>query len=154
MQNKYIMFFIVMTILLAPYLFFRINRHIEVSENAKKQIGCYRIDINKTKLGLYVKDSTLYSELTVEFKEDRTFLFNFKVPFVYDSIGTWVSSTNEPEDWSTLTYDNKNNNQLISDQFNGCCSNDSAFYINSTTPESGKDGIPRVFFKKINCTAQ
>ncbi len=52
-----------------------------------KNILCtYVLDIHKTTLGEYSKDSDLYENLRITFNADSTFNMNMKVPFIYDSL--------------------------------------------------------------------
>ena len=112
----------------------------------KEQIGTYTLDINKTDLGVYKKDSAIYEKLTITFNKDSTFYFNMKVPFIYDSSGKWISRGNGLDDWDWLYYKNSS----IQSQFKGPLDeNDSLIYFNGTPSRQGFKGIQGIYFKKI-----
>jgi len=112
----------------------------------RKQVGTYRLDINKTPLGGYAKDSLLYQKLTLTFKADSTFYMNMAVPFLYDSIGRWITGGGGMDDWNSLYYER---NERIPEQFEPCCVADSTFYINSVTPREGAEPVNKIYFKRI-----
>ncbi len=115
----------------------------------KRQLGTYIIDFQKTNLGNYYIDRELYKNLQITFNKDLTFSFNMKVPFIFDSAGTWSPSKGAFEEWNWLYY---KKNPKISTQFTEPWKLDSVFYMNSTTPQSGKENIKEIYFKKIKVT--
>jgi hypothetical protein len=115
--------------------------------NFNMQIGTYLLDIKRTNLGVYNKDTTLYKQLLIFFKSDSTFYLNMNVPFIYDSVGKWSVAGAYIEDWNILYF--KRNNK-ISDQFTSPWSEDSIFYINSATPREGNELIQKIYFRKIS----
>lgn len=68
-------------------------------ENFQEQLGTYELDIQKTNLGSYKKDSNIYKKLRITFKRDSTFIMNMKVPFMYDSIGIWEAGNMKEWNW-------------------------------------------------------
>jgi hypothetical protein len=118
----------------------------------QEQLGTYVLDINKTNLGEYRKDSDIYKKLYITFKSDSTFSMTMKVPFIYDSVGIWNAAGGGLEDWNWLWYkswgysDYKKNK---GDQFTSPWTKDSIFYLNSTTPQKGFVFIQEIYFKKI-----
>jgi len=111
----------------------------------QEQLGTYVLDIHKTELGKYSKDSNLYKNLSIIFKPDSTFYMNIKVPFIYDSTGTWqAGNLNE---WNYLFY---KSNPNINTQFTRPETADSTFLLNSTTPQAGADFIQEIYFRKIS----
>lgn len=117
----------------------------------QKQLGTFVLDIQKTDLGQYRENVSTYKNLTLTFNEDYTFYFNMKVPFIYDSVGTWKSSGSSIEEWNTLYYNSWDySKSSTGEQFTQCCDAESTFYINSATPQSGKENIKRIYFKKIS----
>ncbi len=120
------------------------------NEHFQKQIGNYTLNVDKTDLGVYKKDSSLYRNLTLSFKEDGTFSLNMQVPFIFDSVGTWKASGLSLDEWNTLYYKSWNySNNNSGEQFTQCCDTDSTFYINSATPQKGQENIQEIYFKKL-----
>lgn len=109
------------------------------------QIGTYVIDINRTELGIYLKDSALYKDLTISFKGDFSFIMNKKVPFIFDSIGTWTSKGTDVEDWYWMVY----KNSKIDTQWSGCCFDGNFILLNSVTPQVGKKSVSQIYFQKL-----
>ncbi|HEY8690260.1 MAG TPA: hypothetical protein VIM07_13575 [Chitinophagaceae bacterium] len=114
-------------------------------QNFQEQIGTYELDIQKTNLGDYKKDSNIYKNLRITFKSDSTFIMNMKVPFMYDSVGTWKAGN--MKEWNYLCYKSNIN---IDAQFTRPEYSDSSFLLNSGTPQTGVEFIPEIYFKKIN----
>lgn len=112
----------------------------------RQQIGSYRIDIAKSDLGDYIEDSLKYSNLIITFRSDSTFFLNMQVPFIYDSVGKWITSNGKVEDWNRLYY---KKNPKIGTSFTAPWTKDSIFYLNSTTPKQGEKPVERIYFKKI-----
>jgi hypothetical protein len=69
----------------------------------EKLLGSYALDISKTKLGNYTNDSNIYKDLSIKFNGDSTFIMNMKVPFLYDSIGTWKAGNLNEWNWLLFT---------------------------------------------------
>jgi hypothetical protein len=70
-----------------PYLFFYVNNTIKIKDNENEQIGLYQIDLKKTNLSVYTKDSAIYKNLQITFKGDGYFYINMSAPFLYDIEG-------------------------------------------------------------------
>jgi len=120
--------------------------------NYHLQIGDYLLDIQRTELGTYMDDSNKYKNLKMSFYSNHTFLMNFKVPFIFDSVGRWNAAGAGLEDWNWLYYESwgySSYKENIGDQFTSPWTPDSIFYINGATPQRGKEGIQRIYFKKI-----
>jgi hypothetical protein len=114
------------------------------TKNFREQLGTYILDINKTQLGTYEKDSNIFKKLTITFKADSTFYMNLKVPFIYDSVGRWNAGS--MKEWNYLYY---KSNMNITTQFTRPEIPDSIFLLNSTTPQKGAEPIQEIYFKKI-----
>ena|SRR5436190_1102733 len=143
---------IIISISLVWYLWLSYNNRKAEKENFQKQIGTYILDVDKTFLGTYKKDSALYRNLLITFKEDSTFIMNMKVPFIYDSSGKWIAGGGYPEDWNRLFYKNWNYSKYdknAGNQFTQPWTDDSIFYINGATPENDAEFIQEIYFKKI-----
>jgi len=117
-----------------------------------KQIGIYSLDLKKTILGNYSKDSDKYKHLLITFKKDSTFIMNMKVPFMRDSVGTWIAGDGSPDKSNYLYYKNFSySKDGTGEQFYPPYNEgtDSLFLINSTTPQKGFEPIDVIYFKKI-----
>ena len=119
-----------MVVIVPIIFFFRISCLDKKSEKRRfnKQLGKYIIDITKTNLGYYDRDSSLYQRLILTFNEDSTFIYNMKVPFIYDSTGKWNAGGSGVEEWNYLYYKGwgySNYKKNSGDQFDQCCSSDS-----------------------------
>lgn len=116
----------------------------------EKQLGTYLLDIRKTRLGSYAKDSNLYKGLSITFNGDSTFIMNMKVPFIYDSCGTWIAGDGSPYNYNQLFYKSfKYNKNGSGEHFFPVSSADSVFLLNSTTPQKGNEIIEEIYFKKV-----
>lgn len=147
-MNKLLIFLLL--IILAGLAVFLRFRHVDRSaetNNFKKQVGSYVLDIDKTNLQEYKKDIDRYKGLTLVFRPDSSFRFNMKVPFIYDSTGRWRASGSSIDEWNTMNF---SVNENISTQFSQCCGEDGTFYMNSTTPQKGHAAIGEIFFRRIN----
>lgn len=119
--------------------------------NFQAQLGIYALDIQKTDLGEYKKDSNTYKKLLITFKADSTFIMNRKAPFIYDSIGRWEAG--DMKEWNFLYYKSwKYSKRQTGDQFTRTYLVDSTYYflLNSATPQKGAKSILEIYFKKIN----
>lgn len=121
----------------------------------KQQVGCYVLDINRTDLGEYRRDSLIYKKLKITFYKDSTFVINMAVPFLFEENGKWVADAGNPESWNWLSYSSWLKTKEVSvnsgDQFTGIykSGNDSIFYINSATPKKNRGFIQEIYLKKI-----
>lgn len=156
MKDVFKMFGIILSAMLFVFLiiYFWINMVDKKAEtnNFNKQIGVYFLDIYKTDLGFYSRDTGIYKNLQIEFKSDGTFYMNMKVPFLFDSIGKWNASGNGLEDWNWLYYkswDYSLYKKNTGNQFTSPWTLDSSFYINGATPQKGQKGIQMIYFTKI-----
>jgi hypothetical protein len=135
------------------YLQFYYAANVAQQRNFQKQIGTYALDIKKTILGDYDKDSSYYKNLRIFFKDDSSFSLNMKVPFIYDSIGKWNAAGAGLEDWNWLYYkswDYSKYEKNTGDQFTQPWTNDSIFYMNGATPQLERKGIQRIYFRKLS----
>jgi hypothetical protein len=116
-------------------------------KNFEEQLGIYKIDLNKTSLGNYSSDSSLYRNLKIIFRRDSSFQMNMQVPFIFDSSGKWKPSDGRLDDWARLCY---KSNMNIGTQFTKPWTHDSIFYLNSSTPKKNQEAVSRIYFKKIS----
>lgn len=123
------------------------------SENAifNAQLGIYVLDMHKTQLGDYLKDSSLYKRLHISFRKDSTFTMNMKVPFIYDSIGDWEAGDGSAYSYNQLFYKSfiypKN---ATGDHFYPPYieNSDTIFLLYTPTPQDGAESIKQIYFKK------
>ena len=142
---------IIFILVIRVYLFYSGDKRAEKKHFAD-QLGTYVLDISKTILGTYAKDSALYKKLQLEFFADSSFKMNMKVPFIFDSAGKWKAGEGGLEDWNRLYYKSwnyKSFDKNSGNQFDQCCLPDSTFYINGATPQTGEQFIQEIYFKKI-----
>jgi hypothetical protein len=121
--------------------------------NFEAQLGTYSLDIQKTALGPYSKDSNTYRNLTITFNADSSFIMNMKVPFLYDSVGSWT--VGDMKEWNWLRFKSFHYSasaEHSGSQFTRPYLEDSIifFLINGATPQNGTDFIQDIYFKKVN----
>jgi hypothetical protein len=63
-----------------------------VQEILDKSLGTYYLDLSKSRINLIAKDSTYFKNLTFVLTKD-SFKFSRKIPYQYDSIGTWETES-------------------------------------------------------------
>jgi hypothetical protein len=157
MKKSIIVFWLIIFVIATAsfYLYLRIKRDDRSAKekNFHKQIGIYVLDINKTALGIYSKDSVLYKCLRIVFRTDSTFSMNMRVPFMYDSVGKWVPAGGGLDDWNRLFYKSWNYQKYdknAGNQFTQPWTKDSIFYINGATPQDRAEFIQEIYFRKIS----
>jgi|HubBroStandDraft_5_1064220.scaffolds.fasta_scaffold1027056_1 hypothetical protein len=121
--------------------------------NFKNQLGTYVLDVRRTVLGPYCKDSDQYKQLTITFNQDSSFTLNMKVPFLFDSIGSWVAGNTT--EWNYLRFKSfpyNKSDEHAGSQFTRPYLEDSAilFLINGATPQNGAQFIQEIYFKKVS----
>ena len=117
------------------------------------QLGTYLLDIRRTSLGVYAMDSVKYKNLSIAFHSDSTFTMNMQVPFMYDSIGTWVAGEGSAYDFNQLYFKNFNyNGKGMGEQFYPPyrSNSDSVFLLNAPTPKRSFGFIKELYFIKIS----
>ncbi len=143
---------LVISVTVGIYLRFLYVQFDAKRRNKENQIGIYILDAPKTRLLEYGYDTAGYGNIKIEFKKDMTFLINKKVPFLFDSIGLWNSGGVDIDEWNYLYYRSWSYSKYqenIGDQFSHCCDSDSTFYINSATPQNGRQSVREIYFKKL-----
>jgi len=124
-------------------------------ENFKEQLGTYVLDIDKTDLGNYIRDSNIYKNLTITFNADSTFIMNMKVPFMRDSVGRWKAGN--MKEWNWLFFKSFGYSKRMEDltnpggsQFTRPYTENSNIYflINAATPQDNAEVISDIYFKR------
>lgn len=106
------------------------------------QVGTYILDIEQTDFSSTPLNSHDYKNLTVQFKEDATFIFSQNAPFIWDSCGTWfirndmdgfnncyMNFAKDPDDSVPFGFYPYDPNQSNSIMFNGFPSKTHEYYI-------------------------
>jgi hypothetical protein len=126
----------------------RLDGKVGRQKNFNEQLGTYKLDIQKTDLENYRKDSKIYKNLLIVFKSDSTFEMNMKVPFMFDNTGTWEAG--DMKGWNSLKYGSfKYPLHGTGEQFTRPEYPDSTFLLNSSTPQVGAEFIEEIYFKKM-----
>ena len=148
MKNKTpIVFFVIIVVLAGQSCMWESQKGRQ--ESFDEQLGTYQLDIQKTNLKRYEKDSSIYKNLQIVFNADSTFKMNMKVPFMYDSIGTWEAGN--MKEWNYLKYKNFDYSKNgTGEQFTRPEYPDSSFLLNSSTPQIGAEFIGEIYFKKVS----
>ena len=142
---------------------------IATRRNFIQQIGTYALDMRKTKLGGYAKDSLLYKKLRITFREDSTFHINFQVPFIYDTVGKWNTEGIGLDDYNHMYYRKWGYSKFKlnkGDQFTHVwapdadledkighfylLAHDSTFTICGCTSQDGREWIKDIWFTKLS----
>ena len=116
------------------------------NDHWRRQLGTFILDVDKTDLGVYKRNEAIYKNLTITFYPNYTFKFNMKVPFIYDSIGTWSVSGSNIDEWNQIYY---GGDKSMHNPFDQCCRSDSTFYVSSVTPQKGQPFLQEIVFKKL-----
>ena len=124
-------------------------------KNFNKQIGTYKLDIKRTKLGKYKTDSLYLKNLKITFNQDSTFKLNIAVPFIFEENGKWIADGGDVESWNWMSYNSWlkkekleiNSGQQFTETYRD--GKDSIFYMNSVTPKMNQDFIQEIYFIKL-----
>jgi hypothetical protein len=73
--------------------------------NRKFYIGVFKLDLEKSNLGHYQSDSSIYENLTLELKENDSFYFSKNAPFIRKIKGEWTMKPIDNLFISYLLYD-------------------------------------------------
>jgi hypothetical protein len=133
-------------------LMYACGNNINKKRIFNRQLGTYVLDMSRTSLGAYAVDSVKYKQLRITFYSDSTFTMNMMVPFMHDSIGTWVAGEGSAYDYNQLYYKNiVYSMKELGEQFYPPYErgSDTIFLLNSATPRKGFDYIKEIYFIKI-----
>jgi len=152
-----ILIFLIVIVCLSSFVYIYKKDVQKAKFNAfTEHIGEYKLDLKRTKLGSYDKDSIVYKNLTITFYSDSTFRLNMQVPFISGTSGRWLADAGDPESWNWLQFNKylkKNKMDInIGNQFSHIENYEigSGFYINGVRPMDNQDYIQEVFFIKQN----
>ena len=136
-----------LTVLAIVYLIiYRVNYYSAKQTNkaVKNSIGTYQLNITKSILKGYSKDSLTFSTLKLFVNQDMTFSFSKAVDFIYDSCGTWEYEEDGIYSYNRIIY---KHNDKINDQFGEPFKNEIEFKM--PCPKRDKDQVDLLVFKKI-----
>lgn len=151
---KIIFFFVLIMVILGVYFSVKYWDSKSRNKNLSNLIGTYMLDINKTNLGNYKSEVDKFKNLRLFINPNYTFKFNMKVPFIYDSIGTWKSAGSSIDEWNMLYYESWDySGGVTGEQITRCCEADSTVYLNSVTPQKGYQLVEKIWFKKISSSS-
>lgn len=125
------------------------NNVLFEKEQKNALIGNYIIDLQKTNFqGYEIKD---VENLTLSLRKDGTFSFNKDYPFVYDSVGVWISREPGLDKWNWLHFTRISKVRCqFEDSWKGRPVIDSILILNSMTPKKGEIPIYVIHLKKVN----
>ena len=118
-----------------------------VNRRFAHQIGVYCLDVNNSDGSLKAYYGSLpLDSLQLTFNPDGSFVFNFSVPFIRDSIGTWTVGNHKLYKWNYMHFQNSKSvgGQLVTQ----CCDSDSSIRLHSTTPRIDQIAIHKISFVK------
>ena len=88
-------------------------------EHFKELIGEYRLDLKRSKLKSYGKDSLMYKNLTIHLNANSTFSFNMKAPFLFDTCGCWKAVGYQLEELNELVFENCSDHDKKTGKYGG-----------------------------------
>ncbi len=134
------------------FSFIRCGTHSGRKKTFNNVLGCYVLDLSKTKLEGYNIDSNTYKKLALCFFSDSTFKLNMNVPFMYNDRGKWkAGNVNE---WCWLLFDGFQydyNNKNSGSQFTRPYIEniDTFILVNAATPKDDEKTISNLYFRKV-----
>jgi len=72
------------------FAFWYIGNEHYLKEKERSLIGTYRLDLDRTDMGIYKDSMDCYKDLCLEFKSDGTFKMNMEVPFILNVNSTKI----------------------------------------------------------------
>ncbi len=131
---------------LVIFIIYRVNyvSTTETNKAIKNSIGTYQLDISKSILKGYTKDSLTLATLKLFIKQDMTFTFSKSVAFIYDSCGTWEYEEDGIYSYNRIIY---KHGDKINNQFGEPFKNEIEFKM--PCPKRDKEQVDLLVFKKI-----
>jgi len=147
-------FITILGLIVAYIIFWIIENQIYLNNLTNTLIGTFVLDLERTNLGIYSDSVDIYKDLTIVFKKDKTFRLNKSVPFIADTMGTWIVGGRNR--WSYIYFEcfikkygkEAPGTPITEGYFN---KGDTIFYINSVTPRADqlrKSDVHVVYFKR------
>lgn len=134
------------------FLFNSCNFQYSIEKNRRSIIGCYVIDTSKTYLTQ--KDKINLSTLELAFYPDSTFSISIDTPYFYDTVGYWLSGTDDAYDYNKMYFGTINKKYEDINFYSPYVENkDTIFLMSGTMPKQNQKGLGKIFFKKISCAS-
>jgi len=109
--------------------------------------GVFRINLQKSKLGMYEKDTSIYKYLKLEINETGKYIFNKEVPFINSESGEWKTKSIDGINYLYLVY-GKGIYGVIEDEVK--ISSNGELYIINTRPKENEKNVEKLVFTRIN----
>ena len=151
MKSCLVLLFTLLWLIVAYVIFWIVGNQIFVNDKAKRYVGVFVLDLERTNLGIYSDSIDLYRDLTIELKQNKRFKLNKSVPFIADTTGKW--KVGRPSKLNYIYYDNWKNEYkkgITGDWF--WLEDGNILCIQSITPRADqlrKSDVRVVYFKKI-----
>ena len=113
---------------------------------ASTYIGLYQVDLNKSTISDYQKDTMSFRDLTLAINADGSFSFSIDLPFIRKSKGKWKIKSIDGIDFLYLVY-GEGSYGMIEDEVN--LTVDKNIFITGTRPKIDKQSVEKLFFKRI-----
>ena len=110
-------------------------------------IGVYQVDLNKSVISGYQKDTMNFRNLTLAINTDGSFTFSIDLPFIRNSKGRWKIKSIDGIDFLYLVY-GEGSYGVIEDEVN--LTVDKNIFITNTRPKIDKQSVEKLFFNRIN----
>jgi hypothetical protein len=117
-----------------------------LKKGASPYIGIYKIDLRKSIVGVYEKDTLSFKNLTLTIKPDKTFSFSIDMPFIRSQRGIWELRSIDGVDFLYLIY-GKGSYGNIEDEVNLTLAKD--IFIKNTRPKIDAGNIEKLFMQRV-----
>ena len=109
--------------------------------------GRFKINIQKSELGIYEKDTAIYKHLNLEIKEAGGYSFNKEVPFINSKSGDWKIKNIDGINYLYLVY-GKGIYDLIEDEVKISLEGD--LYIINTRPRKNEKNVEKLVLTRMD----
>jgi hypothetical protein len=116
------------------------------SKMASSYIGVFQIDLGKSELGVYEKDTTTFKTLNLTISSDGSFVFSIDVPFIRSQKGKWKIKSIDGIDFLYLVY-GKGSYSEIEDEVN--LTLEKSIFVRNTRPKVDSQNVQKLFFNRI-----
>ena len=134
-------------ILLFAFFFFGCDAGSSSGKTVSTYIGVYQVDLDKSIVGEYIKDSSNFENFTLTISPDESFSFSMDLPFIRKQKGNWKIRSIDGIDFLYLVY-GKGPYGSIEDEVNLTIEKD--IFIINTRPKIDTVNVQKLFFKRIN----
>lgn len=109
-------------------------------------VGIYKIDLSKSILGVYEKDTLRFKNLTLTIKPDKSFSFSKDIPFIRSQKGIWALRSIDGIEFLYFVYGNGTYGN-IEDEVNLTIEKD--VFIKNTRPKIDSLNVEKLFLKRV-----